>query len=201
LAFVAVGDYAAAEAEYRHLMALRDSISADRMVGHSRAHDLLNLAGAVLAGQRLAANGQFDDATGKLQKAVQLEDGLGYDEPPDWYYPVRETLGAVLVTAGRPAEAERVFRDDLRRTPHNPWSLHGLARTLHDQQKTSEANEVEEAFRRAWANADLIFFMNRFEASLGQSERPLAGGTGFGTRNQLGEINFVQDVDPDSLHK
>jgi tetratricopeptide (TPR) repeat protein len=107
LAFVAVGDYAAAEAEYRHLMALRDSISADRMVGHSRAHDLLNLAGAVLAGQRLAANGQFDDATGKLQKAVQLEDGLGYDEPPDWYYPVRETLGAVLVTAGRPAEAER----------------------------------------------------------------------------------------------
>ena len=97
---------------------------------------------------------------------MRLQEGLRYYEPPEWYYPVRESLGRMLLAAEKPAEAERVFREDLKRTPANPWSLHGLAESLRAQKREKEAIEVEERFRRAWSKADLELHPSRFEAFL-----------------------------------
>ena len=73
---------------------------------------------------------------------------MNYNEPPDWYYPIRETLGSALLRAGRPADAERAFREDLRRNPRNPRSLYGLAAALRAQKKDDGA--VLAQFNRGW---------------------------------------------------
>jgi TolA-binding protein len=80
---------------------------------------------------------------------------MAYNEPPDWYYPVRESLGAALLRSGKPAAAEVVFREDLKQHPNNPRSLFGLWKSLEAQQKTAEAQTVHAAFDKAWKNADV----------------------------------------------
>jgi cytochrome c-type biogenesis protein CcmH/NrfG len=84
---------------------------------------------------------------------VTAEDALNYNEPADWFYPTRETLGAALLRNGDAAAAEAVFRDDLQRHPKNPRSLHGLAESLAAQKKPA-ANE-RAAFRAAWQGGAL----------------------------------------------
>jgi tetratricopeptide (TPR) repeat protein len=83
-------------------------------------------------------------------------------EPPPWYYPVRQSLGAVLLEAGRAKEAEAVYREDLKRYPENGWSLFGLAKSLRAQGRAADAVKVEHRFRRAWAQADVQPIASRF---------------------------------------
>jgi hypothetical protein len=83
-------------------------------------------------------------------------------EPPAWFYPVRHNLGAALLEADQPAEAEAVYREDLRQYPNNGWSLFGLAESLRAQDKTAEATEVEQQFRLAWQYADVTLTASRF---------------------------------------
>jgi hypothetical protein len=90
-----------------------------------------------------------------LRGAVKVEDGLRYDEPPDWMQPVRHTLGAVLLTAGRYGEAEAVYREDLARWPDNGWSLFGLGRALRLEKKDGGAVPVEARFQSVWRRADV----------------------------------------------
>jgi tetratricopeptide (TPR) repeat protein len=97
---------------------------------------------------------QRDSALVHLQGAVSLEDSLDYNEPPDWFYPLREPLGATLLAAGKPAEAEAVFRADLKRNQRNPRSLFGLAESLKAQGKMSEAMAARKQFDHGWKNAD-----------------------------------------------
>jgi predicted Zn-dependent protease len=104
---------------------------------------------------RIASAGHETDAAIKnLREAVSLEDSLDYNEPPDWLYPMREPLGAALLQAGKPAEAERVFREDLKRNARNPRSMFGLAESLKAQGKTAAAQTEEQQFKNAWRNAD-----------------------------------------------
>jgi tetratricopeptide (TPR) repeat protein len=166
LAFVAAGDANGARAENERLESLSEAMPLDRLVGNSSAKDLLDIAAAVLTGERLAAQGKYEGAIHDLLRAIRLQDNLRYSEPPDWYYPVRESLGQVLLAAGRAAEAESVFRDDLKRTPRNPWSLYGLAESLAAQQKQAEQIRIQEQFRMSWSNADTDFQSDRFEAFL-----------------------------------
>ena len=100
------------------------------------------------------AQHQTDAAIAHLQRAVSLEDTLDYAEPPDWLAPTRESLGAALLDAGKTAEAEAVFREDLKRNRRNPRSLFGLAETLKAEGKTTEAATVRQQFQRAWSKAD-----------------------------------------------
>ena len=86
--------------------------------------------------------------------AIAAEDKLGYNEPPDWLNPERERLGAVLLKAGRFAEAEKVFRTDLEKNIGNPRSLYGLYRALEGQKKAAAA-ETKASFDKAWAGADV----------------------------------------------
>jgi tetratricopeptide (TPR) repeat protein len=95
-----------------------------------------------------------DTAIRHLREAVFLEDSLDYNEPPDWLYQMREPLGGALLQAGKPAEAENVFREDLRKNARNPRSLFGLAESLKRQGKSSEALAAQQQFKMAWKNAD-----------------------------------------------
>jgi tetratricopeptide (TPR) repeat protein len=104
---------------------------------------------------RLAsAQHQTDNAIEHLRKAVTLEDTLDYAEPPDSLAPTRESLGAALLQAGKAAQAEAIFREDLKRNPRNPRSLFGLAEALKAEGKMAEATTVRQQFQRAWSKAD-----------------------------------------------
>ena len=83
-------------------------------------------------------------------------------EPPDWYFPVRQALGAVLLRAKRPRDAEAVYRSDLERNPDNGWSLYGLAESLRALKKKKEASQVEARFEKAWRHADVVLPASRF---------------------------------------
>ena len=100
------------------------------------------------------AQGDTANAIAGFTAAVAAEDRLGYNEPPDWLNPERERLGAVLLRAGRFAEAERVFRADLAKNTANPRSLYGLSRALEGQKKYA-ASETRASFEKAWAGADV----------------------------------------------
>jgi tetratricopeptide (TPR) repeat protein len=116
--------------------------------------DLLGIAEKVLSGRIEAAAGRHDAAIAELVEAVRREDALLYGEPPEWTVPARHDLGEVLLLAGRAAEAERVFREDLAKFPANGWSLWGLGQALRRQGRTADADAVDAGFRSAWATAD-----------------------------------------------
>lgn len=97
-----------------------------------------------------------------LREGVTIEDRIPYDEPPGWHAPVRQTLGAVLLEAGKPAEAEAVYREELRRNPENGWSLKGLSQSLAAQRRGPEAREAEQRFAASWQNADVDLVRSRY---------------------------------------
>jgi tetratricopeptide (TPR) repeat protein len=106
--------------------------------------------------------GDTEGALAALREALAIEEKIPYDEPPGWHAPVRQSLGAVLLEAGRGAEAEAVYREELRRNPGNGWSLKGLALALERQGKQEEARRVEQEFDRAWQHADVQLVASRF---------------------------------------
>ena len=122
----------------------------------------MQIAERMLDGEILLRSGEPRAAVRAFTEAVALEDGLAYTEPPTWYYPARHSLGKALLAAGAAAEAERVYREDLRDFPENGWSLFGLARSLERQGRAAEAREVEARFRAAWKDADVTLSASRF---------------------------------------
>jgi len=122
----------------------------------------LRIATHALAGEIAARRGALDEGIARFRAAMKIEDDQVYTEPPDWYYPIRHSLGAVLLRAGRPVEAERLYREDLKRFPENGWSLLGLAQALRAQGKSAEAADADARFARAWAGADVTLTASRF---------------------------------------
>ena len=136
LAFAASGQPGKAAVERQSLAATAAAVALRvPLVGNSPSV-LLRLASTVLTGELAARQGKTEEATHHLQEAVRLHDQLRYDEPPAWYYPVRQSLGAVLLADGRAKEAERVYREDLVKNPRNGWSLYGLAKACEFSKKT-----------------------------------------------------------------
>ena len=163
MAFNAKGLAAEAAAELRQLEGVIASVPPERTVAFFfRARNVLQLAANVLAGEVAAKAGDVASAERLLRAAVAEQDTHWFSEPPPWYFPVRQSLGAVLLQGNRAADAERVYREDLQRNPGNGWSLFGLAQSLRAQGKTAEAAQIEERFRRAWAAADVRLAASRF---------------------------------------
>ncbi len=156
VAFAATGQRAEAEAALDTV----DAIVADYAEGDSRT--ALQIAAQALAGEIALRSGDAELAVRHFSTAVELEDGLTYNEPPTWYYPTRQSLGKALLEAGRPAEAETVYREDLQRFPNNGWSLTGLEQSLTAQGRVDEAAVVRERFEKAWENADVTLEASRF---------------------------------------
>jgi tetratricopeptide (TPR) repeat protein len=155
LAFAAKNRPADALKEKEQLDAIVAATPVDRIVGFNSVNRLLAAASATLAGAIDSASGHHDDAIKNLKEAVAIQDAFNYDEPPAWYYPVRETLGMELLAAGKSADAEQVFRDDLKQYPENGWSLNGLAICLRARNASQDAAKVDARFKTAWAHADV----------------------------------------------
>ena len=155
LAFVARGRLDAASSE---LAALEGVMKHEAFATTLKDLPLLTnlrIASRILDGELSLRRGNADAAVTALREAVTIEDGIPYSEPPIWHHPPRQILGAILLEAGRAAEAEAVYREDLKRFRENGWSLFGLARSLELQQRASEAAEARQRFEKAWARADI----------------------------------------------
>jgi tetratricopeptide (TPR) repeat protein len=117
---------------------------------NNKTKDILKIAENVLGAQIALAKKDNAAAIAMLQQAVAIQDALKYNEPQDWFYPVRESLGGVLLMSGDGAGAEKVFRADLDRNPRNPRSLFGLNQSLKAQGRNYDAGFVEKQFNSSW---------------------------------------------------
>jgi tetratricopeptide (TPR) repeat protein len=126
------------------------------------AGSVFAIAPEMLAGEIAMARKQYDAAIAHFERAVRLEDGLVYTEPSEWHYPPRQALGAALLEAGRAAEAETVYWQDLQRWPENGWSLFGVGQALRAQKKDAQAVIIDARFTKAWARADVTLTGSRF---------------------------------------
>jgi tetratricopeptide (TPR) repeat protein len=165
LAFTAGGKPDSAVNELSRLQGIAAMKSMDGFrVTFSRngAKAILDIAVEVLAGELAAKQGDYEQAVARLHRAVLLEDNLIYNEPPDWHVPVRQSLGAVLLEAGRPAEAEAIYWQDLRLNRENGWSLFGLMQSLRAQGKTEAAAAVKARFDTSWKQSDVSITASRF---------------------------------------
>lgn len=155
-ALAAQGNIRGATAELARVRAAaEDPELAPVRLEFNTAGAILGIATHVLAGHLAAASGDFPAGIAHLRQAAGIEDDLTYGEPPDWTVPVRQELGRMLLDAGRPVEAEGVFRQDLDRFPANGWSLYGLAEALRVQGRDTEADAIMTKFREVWATADV----------------------------------------------
>lgn len=155
LSLLATGRVSEAEAELVALNAMMGDPGLDApLFSPNTGRAVMVVAPQVLAGEIAATRGDFDTALLHLERAVRLEEALVYTEPAEWHYPVRHTLGAVLLQAGRPGEAETVYWADLARHPDNGWALYGLMQALSAQGKQDEAALIQARFLEVWARAD-----------------------------------------------
>jgi tetratricopeptide (TPR) repeat protein len=154
-AYAAKGDTANARKDQAVFLEHANLVPKETQLGNNTAGPILSLATHMLEGEILVAEKNIDAGIAELQTAVKEEDALKYDEPPAWMIPVRHSLGAVLMKAGRYADAEQVYRDDLARLPDNGWSLFGLAESLRQQQKNQdELAALDAKFQKTWAQSD-----------------------------------------------
>jgi tetratricopeptide (TPR) repeat protein len=148
----AKGSQSLARDEQRAFRAAVKAVPEGAMMAQNPAAKVLEIAEHTLEGEILFREGRTDDAVASLKRAIAIEDTLRYIEPPDWVQPVRHSLGAVLLEAGRAKDAEAVYREDLKIWPENGWALFGLSRSLKAQNIDSTA--VEARFKEAWKHAD-----------------------------------------------
>lgn len=152
LAQLRTGDLEGASASLARLTEIADDpeMAATRLWEINTMEQVLAIAREVLSGEVALAHGESDRAIGHLRTAVRLEDALTYVEPSDWYVPARHNLGAALLAAGRAADAEAVYRQDLLVYPANGWALMGLAQSLSAQGDGTQADQVRREFARVW---------------------------------------------------
>ncbi len=154
-AHAANGDLRGANGELDRLRRVAAEVGEDVIIILNPAPRLLELAAEDLAGHIAWREERVGEAIGHFRAAVRMEDDLTYDEPPPWYHSTRNQLGEALLAAGRRAEAEAAFRDDLASLRENGWSLSGLERSLRAQGRDADASEVARRFRMAWREADV----------------------------------------------
>ena len=153
MALAATGKVADAEAEHKLVSEAEQATPEDvvfAMPVNNKAKDILKIAKNVLGAKIALAKKDNEGAITMLRQAVVIQDSLKYNEPPDWFFPVRESLGAVLLSSGNAVEAEKVFREDLDRNPRNPRSLFGLREALKAQKRDYDAGFIQKQFEASW---------------------------------------------------
>ncbi|HEX4543271.1 MAG TPA: hypothetical protein VH114_08885, partial [Candidatus Acidoferrum sp.] len=156
LALAATDKMEEAEAEYKVVADAEEKTPSDaifQMPINNKTKDILKIAENVLGAKISLMKNDMDATVSQLRAAVAVQDTLKYDEPQDWFYPVRESLGAVLLKIGDDAGAEEVFRSDLERNPRNPRSLFGLEQALKAQDRAYDAGFVRKQFEASWKGA------------------------------------------------
>jgi hypothetical protein len=153
VALAGTGKVTEAEAEYKIVSDAEAATPPDvifQMPINNKAKDIMKIAADVLGAKIAVAKKDNSGAIGMLRDAVAIQDTLKYGEPPDWFFPVRESLGAALLMNGDAAGAEKVFRQDLERNPRNPRSLWGLHQALLQQKREYDAGFVQKEFEASW---------------------------------------------------
>ena len=156
LALAGTGKLDEAEAEHKFVAEAEEKTSPDaifQMPINNKTKDILKIAENVLGAKISLAKNDMDATVSQLRAAVAIQDSLKYDEPQDWFYPVRESLGAVLLKIGDDAGAEETFRADLDRNPRNPRSLFGLEQALKAMDRSYDAGFVRKQFDANWKGA------------------------------------------------
>jgi tetratricopeptide (TPR) repeat protein len=164
MAFLRKGNAKTAQQELAHLEQILDNpaIATMALSEMNPVTKILGIASEMLQGEIAAQRKDYGKAIAHLQRAVEIEDGLNYIEPKEWYLPPRQVLGAVLLEAGKAPEAEQAYRQDLRYHPQNGWSLYGLVLSLFEQGKVKEAESVKKQFAAVWSDADVTLTGSRF---------------------------------------
>jgi len=153
MALAAKGKVNEAEAQYQVVSDAERDTPEDvvfAMPVYNKAKDILKIASDVLGAKIALAKKDSAGAIALLQRAVAVQDTLKYSEPEDWFFPVRESLGAALLMNGNDVGAEKVFREDLDPHPRNPRSLFGLQQALKAQGKEYDAGFVQKQFQSSW---------------------------------------------------
>jgi tetratricopeptide (TPR) repeat protein len=153
MALAGTGRLSEAEAEYKIVSEAEQNTPPDvifAMPINNKAKDIMKISEDVLGAKIAMARKDNAQAIALLTAAVAIQDTLKYGEPPDWFFPVRESLGGVLLINGDAAGAEKVFRADLDRNPRNPRSLFGLQQSLKAQDRNYDAGFVEAQFNDSW---------------------------------------------------
>ncbi len=153
MALAGKGRVEEAEAEYKIVSGAETAMPPDVIFNapiDNKTKDILKIAENVLGAKIALARQDKVQAIFLLTAAVAIQDTLKYGEPPDWFFPVRESLGGVLLMNGDAAGAEKVFRADLDCNPRNPRSLFGLQQALKAQDRNYDAGFVEAQFKAAW---------------------------------------------------
>ena len=163
VAFAAKGNLNAAGKELQAIQkyAADKSLEEKRIWDMNSVLDLINIAAYSLEGEINMYKKQYDKSIALFKKAVAIEDNLVYQEPPDWFFSVRHSLGHVLLQAKRFSEAEKVYTEDLYTYPENGWALIGLYNSLKSQGKAAEAASVKKRFDEAWKWADITITSSR----------------------------------------
>jgi len=155
MALASTGRTAEARSMMRELRTLATKLPPDLLAGQNPASSMCRLGADAIEARLAERARKWSSAIALWRRAVAQEDTFLYDEPADWFYPMRHYLGAALLDARKPKEAEAVYREDLRRNPNNGWALHGLAASLGAQGKKGEASDVRTRFETAWKDADI----------------------------------------------
>jgi tetratricopeptide (TPR) repeat protein len=154
VAYAAKKDFDNARRELEEFRKVKDALPEDTKWGRDSALKVLMVSDFFIQGEIALQQGDLELAAQLLEQGAEVEDTLGYGEPPQWLQPVRHTLGAVYLTSGKYEQAERAYREDLAKWRGNGWSLYGLSRALEEQGKTAEAGEARKQHELAWADAD-----------------------------------------------
>ena len=129
----------------------------------NNAIDLMEIAQYVLEAEILATENNFEKSIALLLKAVQIEDNLNYNEPPDWFFSVRHHLGAVQIETGKYTDALKTFQKDLENFPRNGWALHGMKQAYSRLNDIENEDKTDEQLKTIWANADVKLSNSRIK--------------------------------------
>ena len=162
MAHYARGTALAATGRIDEAEASLDTIQGARAAAKGDMATILEIADHALQGEIAMRTDRLAESERHFREAMRIEDGLLYIEPPSWHYPIRHSLGVVLLRAGRHADAEKLYREDLVRFPENGWALTGLAAALRARGATRDAEAVEGKLRAAWASADIKLAASRY---------------------------------------
>ena len=154
-AFAKMGDSERAKNEQSLFLEEKANLLEKAIFGYNRAFQILKIAEHCLRAQLAENEGNLGLAIDELKKGAKEQASLHYNEPPDWFVPVSQSLGGLLLRANKPSDAEAVFREDLKRQPRNGRTLFGLKESLRAQQKQSDLYWVNEEWLKAWMYSDI----------------------------------------------
>jgi len=165
MAYLGKNDLRKAKAELMRLEVLANDKELEKMTiwQINSMSSIVNIAAKVLKAEILASERNYTQSIHTLQKAVAIEDGLNYNEPPDWFFSVRHHLGAVFIEAGKYNEAIKIYEEDLKQFPKNGWSQHGLKLAYEKLGNIQKATEMERLISKSWATADVKIATSRIK--------------------------------------